>query len=146
MSSRQAIDPTLLGRLRERFHSHPVKQFLQFEITGLELDRCEMTLEFHRDIDSGAGNIHGGALATLADTAIAVALATNFDGKMGFATSNLNIHYLRRARGRVNATATILKKGSKVCVGQVEMRDEKGDLVATATGDFVLTTSRFSHD
>lgn len=81
----------------------------------------------------------------LADSAVACALSTNFDGKMGFATSNLTIHFLRPARSRITADAHILKKGSKVCVGYVEMCDEDQKLVATSTCDFVLTTSRFSH-
>ena len=79
----------------------------------------------------------------LADTAVACALSTNFDGKMGFATSNLSIHFLRRAKTRIIADARILKKGAKVCVGYVEMFDENRELVATSTCDFILTTSRF---
>jgi uncharacterized protein (TIGR00369 family) len=141
-----SIKPDLLARLRDRFHNHPIQQHLQFEIVDLELDRCIMSLQFRSHIDSGGGNIHGGVLASLADTAIACALSTNFDGKMGFATSNLNIHYLRRARTGVVATATILKKGATVCVGYVEIRDEEGELVAVTTADFVLTTSRFPRD
>ncbi|MDX1584084.1 MAG: PaaI family thioesterase, partial [Thermoanaerobaculia bacterium] len=69
--------------------------------------------------------------------------STNFDGKMGFATSNLSIHFLRRAKSGIRAEANIIKKGSKVCVGYVEMRDDEGVLVATSTCDFVLTTSKF---
>lgn len=78
----------------------------------------------------------------LADTAVACALSTNFDGKMGFATSNLSIHFLRRARTGVRAAATIIKKGRTVCVGQVDIRDDAGTLVASSTCDFILTTSR----
>jgi uncharacterized protein (TIGR00369 family) len=132
----------LLERLRARFHDHPVHQHLQFELVDLSPDRCVMSLEFHPQIDSGAGNIHGGILASLSDTAVACALSTNFDGKMGFATSNLNIHFLHPARTGVVATATILKKGTKVCVGSVEIRDAEDQLVAVVIADFVLTTSR----
>jgi uncharacterized protein (TIGR00369 family) len=127
----------LIDRLRERFKRYP-----HFSIDELSLDRCVMTLRFLPEWETGAGNIHGGVLASLADTAVACALATNFGGKMGFATSNLNIHFLRRARTDVVAVATIIKKGSKVCVGQVDMRDLSDQLVATCTCDFVLTTSK----
>lgn len=137
----QTIAPDLMDRLRARFSGHPALQRLAFELEDLSMDRSVMSLQFSADIDSGAGNIHGGILATLADTAIACALSTSFDGKMGFATSNLNIHYLRRARSNVIATAVIIKKGSKVCVGQADIRDIDGKLVATVTADFVLTTS-----
>ena len=143
MSKSDAIAPDLLDRLRARFSGHAALQRLAFELEDLSMDRSVMSLAFSASIDSGAGNIHGGILASLADTAIACALSTSFDGKMGFATSNLNIHYLRRARTDVTATATIIKKGSKVCVGQAEIRDAEGKLVAMVIADFVLTTSKF---
>ena len=47
------------------------------------------------ELTNGSGTVHGGVLAMLADTAVAFALATNFDGKMGFATADMTIHYLR---------------------------------------------------
>ncbi len=74
----------------------------------------------------------------LADTAAACALSTNFDAVMDFATSNLNIHFLRRASAAVIASATVIKKGSKVCVASVEVHDKAERLVATAICDFVL--------
>ena len=137
------MKPDLIDRLRDRFRHQPVHEHLPFQIEDLAQDRCVLALEFLPHIDTGAGNIHGGVLATLADAAVACALATNFDGKMGFATSTLNIHFLRRARTKVKATATIIKKGSKVCVGHVDVRDADEQLVAVVVADFVLTTSRF---
>ncbi len=119
------------------------QRYLHFEITDLELDHARLAIDFLTQFDNGGGSIHGGVLSMLADTAVACALSTNFDGKMGFATSNLSIHFLRRAKSRIVADARILKKGAKVCVGYVEMYDEDVKLVATSTCDFVLTTSRF---
>jgi len=129
-------------RMDERFRARPINEFLRTRVAALELDRAELTLEFTPDIDNGSGTIHGGMIAALADTAVACALATNFGGKMGFATSNLNIHFLQRAKSDVRAVARIVKKGSTICVGQVEVFDAEGQLVATVTTDFVLTSSR----
>jgi uncharacterized protein (TIGR00369 family) len=143
VSETTIVSPDLIDRLREKLKQHPVQRFLDTRITDLQQDFCEMLLEFRHELDNGAGSIHGGVLAAVADTAVACALSTNFDGRMGFATSNLNIHFLRGAKTDITASAQIIKKGSKVCVGQVEMRDREGRLVATATCDFVLTTSHF---
>lgn len=147
MSQPTALEPAiaadLIDRLRARFEGNSVQQFLRFHLADLALDRCTMTVEFRGDFNNGGGAIHGGILAALADTAVACALSTNFNGKMGFATSNLNIHFLRRAKSAVTAEARIIKKGNQVCVGQVEMRDAEGKLVATCTTDFILTTSKF---
>jgi len=128
----------LIQTLEDRFGGHPVRRFLDFHLIELATDRCVMTIAFKPEFDNTTGAVHGGILAMLADTAVACALSTNFDGEMNFATSNLNIHFLRRASTAVTATATILKKGSKVCVGSVELHDEEGRQVATAICDFVL--------
>lgn len=138
----RTIAPDLIDRLRERFDGRQSQRFLHFEIVELELDRARLAIDFLPQFDNGGGTIHGGVLSMLADTAVACALSTNFDGKMGFATSNLTIHFLRRAKSRIVAEARIIKKGSQVCVGYVEMLDSSGSVVATSTCDFVLTTSK----
>lgn len=140
--SEVSVAPDLIDRLRARFRSRQSQLFLNFEIVELELDRALLAIDFLPQFDNGGGAIHGGILSMLADSAVACALSTNFDGKMGFATSNLSIHFLRRAKSRILAEARIIKKGAMVCVGYVEMRSDDGVLVATSTCDFVLTTSR----
>ena len=135
---------TLLESLRRRFSQHPLHKFLGIELVSLAPDRCTVEAAIGPSTDNGSGTIHGGVIAILADVAVAGALATNFDGKMGFATSNLSLHYLRRARDVARASAVILKKGSKVCVASVEIFDGRGILCATAMSDYVLTTSKFA--
>ena len=133
----------LSERLKARFQGRTVHKLLQFEIVELALDRAVLFMPFHPDIDNGSGTVHGGFLAALADTAVACALSTNFDGKMGFATSNLQIHYLRRARTDVTAKAVVIKKGSKTCVATVEIFDAAERLCSLVTCEYVLTTSQF---
>ena len=127
----------LVRRLAERFRDHPVTRFLDYHIVKLESGSCVMGLEFRPEFDNTTGAVHGGILAMLADTAIACALGTLFDD-MNFATANLNIHFLRKANTAVTATAEIIKKGGKVCVGTCDIHDPEGELVATVIADFVL--------
>jgi uncharacterized protein (TIGR00369 family) len=133
----QTLDD-LVQQLEARFGEHPVRRFLDFHILELTPDRCVMSISFKPEFDNSTGAIHGGILAMLADTAIACALATTQEGKMEFATSSLNIHFLRRANTAITATATVIKKGTRVCVGTCEIHDADARLVATAIADFVL--------
>jgi acyl-coenzyme A thioesterase PaaI-like protein len=64
---------------------------------------------------------------------------------MGFATTDLTIHFLRRARGEVRARARILKKGQRVNVGEVAIVGEDGREVARVLATFLLTTSSFDY-
>ena len=132
--------------IQERFVGHPVRKFLAFTIDALSDGHCTISLEFKPEFDNTTGAVHGGILAMLADTAAACALATKFEGEMNFATSNLNIHFLRRANTAVVATATVIKKGSRVSVVSAELHDDAGRQVATALCDFVLLDQRVAAD
>jgi uncharacterized protein (TIGR00369 family) len=120
------VEPSsdLVSRFTERFRDHPVSRFLDYHIIEAENGRCVMKLEFRPEFDNTTGAVHGGILAMLADTAVACALGTLFED-MNFATA-------------VTATAQIIKKGGKVCVGTCEIHDPRGELVATVIADFVL--------
>lgn len=132
----------LRDRLQKRFDGSPLHAFYRFRISSLAPDEAELILPFLPEYDNGASTIHGGILSMLADTAVACALSTGYDGRMGFATASLNIHFLRRARTDVTALARIVKRGGTVCVGTVQITDTSGEEVAVATADFVLTTLR----
>jgi uncharacterized protein (TIGR00369 family) len=142
---RTGLAPDLLARLRKRLADSPALGWLSPSLEELGPDWCVLKLPYRREITNGSGTVHGGILAALADTAVAFALSTNFDGKMGFATTDLTIHYLRRARSEVRAKARILKKGKRVNVGEVDIVDESGKEVARALASFLLTTSSFDY-
>jgi uncharacterized protein (TIGR00369 family) len=142
---RPVLAPDLLARLRARLAASPALGWLAPELTELELDRAVLKLPYREELTNGSQTVHGGVLATLADTAVAFALSTNFDGKMGFATADMTIHFLRRARGDVWAHASIVKKGKRINVGDVEIVDADGNSVARALTTFLLTTSSFDY-
>ena len=139
------LAPDLLERLRKRLASSPALQWLRPTLEELELDACVLKLAYRPELTNGSGAVHGGVLATLADTAVAFALSTNFDGKMGFATSDMTIHFLRRAKSDVFARAHILKKGRRVNVGEVDVVDADQRPVARVLTTFLLTTSSFDY-
>ena len=64
---------------------------------------------------------------------------------MGFATADLTIHFLRRAKDDVFARARILKKGRRVNVGEVDVVDSGSRPVARVLTTFLLTTSSFDY-
>jgi uncharacterized protein (TIGR00369 family) len=139
------LAPDLADRLRTRLESSPALQWLQPKLMELEPDRCVLGLAYRPELTNGSRTIHGGVLATLADTAVAFALSTNFDGKMGFATADMTIHYLHRARTDLEARARIVKKGRRANVGEVDIVDVDGRSVARAVTTFLLTTSSFDY-
>lgn len=141
----KGVAADLIDRLRTRLAASPAIGWLRPELEELGLDRVVLRLPYREEVTNGSGTVHGGILATLADTAVAFALSTNFDGKMGFATADLTIHFLRRARGDVWAHARIVKKGERIAVGEVAVLDAEGREMARALASFALTTSAFDY-
>ncbi len=132
-----------MAELMERtFGGHPVRRFLAFHIDSLTEGHCTMSIQFEPEFDNTTGAVHGGILSMLADTAAACALATQFEGEMNFATSNLNIHFLRRASTTVTANATVIKKGARISVVSTALHDSDGRQVATAICEFVPIVQR----
>jgi uncharacterized protein (TIGR00369 family) len=139
------LAPDLKARLEKRLAGSPAIGWLQPVLEELALDSVVLKLPYREEVTNGSGTVHGGILATLADTAVAFALSTNFDGKMGFATADLTIHFLRRARGDVWARARIVKKGRRINIGDVDIVDAQDRSVARALASFLLTTSSFDY-
>ena len=140
-----ALAPDLLDRLRKRLAASPALQWLQPTLDEITPDYCVLGLRYRPELTNGSATIHGGVLATLADTAVAFALSTNFDGKMGFATADMTIHFLRRAKSDLKAVARVVKKGRRINVGEVEILDSENAAVARVLTSFLLTTSSFDY-
>ena len=133
-----AIAPDLLQRLRKRLADSPALGWLRPSLDELGPDTCVLRLPYRAEVTNGSGTVHGGVLATLADTAIAFALATNFDGKMGFATADLTIHYLRPVpEGSAKASARVVRAGRRVVTVSAELFDAEGKLAATAISTYL---------
>jgi uncharacterized protein (TIGR00369 family) len=82
------------------------------------------------------GTVHGGSIATLCDTALAVAIARRLAPADRIATHNLNVTYVAFARERTlhcRARVVSLRRSIAVAEGEVEAG---GRLVAKALGTF----------
>ena len=82
------------------------------------------------------GQVHGGALATLADT-VGGCCACSKGGSC--VTSSSSMEYLRPALGDLFCEATPKKLGSKLSVIQIVITDTRGKTVATGTFTFFMT-------
>ena len=86
------------------------------------------------------GNIHGGVIAGLMDSCIAVALNQQLDPRKGASTVEMKLNYLRPAnKGFLRGQGQVIQMGRKIVVGQGEIRDEEGRLVAIGTATFAIT-------
>lgn len=83
------------------------------------------------------GKVHGGAIAGLADSAIAVAINSALPPDKGAATVELKLNFLKPVAGGILVgEGKVLSLGKNLVVGQGEIRDETGELVAVALATY----------
>jgi uncharacterized protein (TIGR00369 family) len=84
------------------------------------------------------GIVHGGALASLADTAAAFAVLSTLDTEEQTVTVDLTLHYLRPVTvGKLTARARVLRGGRRVATVSVEVFNESEALVVTALATYI---------
>lgn len=83
------------------------------------------------------GVLHGGALASLADTAMGVSCATLGNRVV---TVEMNLNFIKSAgEGRaVIASAKVLHAGRQTMVAECEMNDDTGALIGKSRGTFMI--------
>jgi acyl-CoA thioesterase len=119
-----------------------------YRLIGMEIKRKEEGILVEMKVEEkhlqALGMVHGGAIASILDSAIGLNINKELIGKGKLAiTSQLNVHYLKPVSGgKIIAKARPLFIGSKVAVGYGELKDEKGETVAVATSTFYITTRR----
>ena len=87
------------------------------------------------------GVLHGGATASLIDSASAFAILTILEEGESTTTVDLTVHYLRPVtEGRVRARARVLRAGRRMITVSVEVTDERQALIATALTAYLRLT------
>lgn len=99
--------------MREFVPSSPLPALLGIEVRELSRDTAVLTLPARAELTTMGDTVHGGAIATLLDTA-AMAAAWCVDelpASLRGATAALTVTYLAPAVGEVVATARVLARG-----------------------------------
>ena len=80
------------------------------------------------------GTVHGGVLATLADSATGLAYRTVLEPGMTFTTIQLSLTYLTAGRaGRLVARGRVVKRGRRTGYAEADVVDGEDRLLARAT-------------
>ena len=112
--------------------------------TGMQLVRAEPgEVEIALDADGHhlnlLGTVHGGMLATVADTAMGLAMRTRAERGLAYVTTQLDLHYLAPGRpGRIVAIGRTVKGGRQMGYAEADVVGEGGELLARASATFIV--------
>ena len=136
--SENKLDEARVARIHEAFASVPYARFLGLELGEMKPGEASLHLEVRDELRQNQGVVHGGAVASLIDTASAFAVVTQLEPNERVTTTDLTIHYLRPVTaGRLSATARTVRAGRRLFVLSVEVTDDQQKLVATAVTTYI---------
>ncbi|MCX5857208.1 MAG: PaaI family thioesterase [Deltaproteobacteria bacterium] len=127
---------TLLTRMQEE---SPYWTLLGLEIADIKKGWAKVRLPFARKLVHPLGIAHGGAIFSAADSAVAMALIGLVERDETFTTVEMKINYLRPFdKGEIMAEARIIHRGGKTALGDVEVRNGDGTLIAKGLATYMI--------
>jgi len=112
-------------------------ELLGFRIEHADEHGAVLTMEVPDAMMSPFGAVHGGVIATLFDTGLAVAIARRLEPADRIATHNLNVTYVSFTRERtLRCRARVVSLRRTVAVAEGEVVAADGAVVAKALGTF----------
>ncbi len=131
----QGLNPALFEKVVAISNNIPAHQNLSIVILKLAPGQAELLMTVDSEFANSYGTAHGGVIATLADSAMGVALRTL---NIRVVTLEMNINYFSRVKTgeilRVKAQA--IHPGHQVSVVEAEVFNQKEALVAKSRGTF----------
>lgn len=117
----------------------PFNTLVGIRIQRLHSDGVTIACPMADQLRNSAGVMHGGVLATVADAAVGIGLASHFGVRRPITTTEMKINFLRPIQdGTLMARSHLLRIGKRLCVGRVDMFDSKRKLAAVALVTYML--------
>ena len=127
------------NQLKDLINQSPYYQLLGMEVKKVGDGESRLQMAFKKELTHPYGSVHGGAIASLADSAVALALLSLVEPQHMITTLEFKINYFAPVnQGRIIAHAKILHKGSRTAVGDVNITNEKGEVVAKVMSTYSI--------
>lgn len=122
---------------RENTNLTHIASLLQFKTTLIDEKTLEMEMPNSPLLDNSIGIVHGGLTATLLDTALGTLASYVPGNKKGAVTVELKVDFLTPGIGeKFICRAEVVHNGRQLVRMEGKVRNEKGNLIASASGTF----------
>ena len=117
----------------------PFGKHLGIEILEAKEGVARLKMPYRHELTNPAGNLHGGAIATVADSAMAVAIGSILGTPARHFTVKLEMRYKAAVTdGEIIAEATVTRRKQRLFLGEAVVTNGDGKIIATATGTFMV--------
>ncbi len=117
----------------------PFNKLLGMQVSRTHRDGVTIECRIVRRLLNSARVLHGGVSAALADAAVGIALHRHLGDHRPITTVEMKISYFRPVKeGRIFARSRLLRVGSTLCVGRVDIADGQSRAIGTALVTYMI--------
>ncbi|HKO44020.1 MAG TPA: PaaI family thioesterase [Pyrinomonadaceae bacterium] len=125
-------------RISNALDSVPYAKLLGIRLAHIDSGTATLKMPVRKQLTQNHGVVHGGAMASLIDSATAFAIISLLEPQEKVTTVDLTISYLRPVtKGTLNCAATVVRSGRRLLVVSAEVFDDSQKLVATALSTYI---------
>lgn len=137
------MDEDRLEEVRERVARSAFHTWVGMRLERVAPGEVDVSLDAEDHHLNLVGTLHGGMVATLADTATGLAYRTVLEPGTTHLTSQLSVTFLAPGRrGRVVAKGRVVRAGRRFGYAEADVVDADGRLLARATATFTVMPER----
>lgn len=115
----------------------PFMELLGIEVIDSVEGYAKLSMPYKKEFTNPYGRLHGGAVMTLADSAVALAVNSKYGHP--FYTRELKIKFRSSVeKGIIFAEANLTDQKKDFVFGKVEVKNDKGELLAEAAATFIV--------
>ena len=124
----------LMDKLSKSLDSNEFVKYNHIILDDIELSGATAHIDIVSETKNVLGVAHGGAHFSLADTC--AGYSSRADGRE-YVTQQSNFYFLKGVKeGRMIAKGHVIKRTRKFCVVDVDVFDDKGELISKGTFDY----------
>jgi uncharacterized protein (TIGR00369 family) len=138
MSDRK-LNPRYVEAVTRVVNQSPYFSLLSMEIRDLQWGTSLLEIQLSEKHLQPFGFVHGGAIASITDAATFWAVFPQVKNGMGLTTVEIKVNFLAPAqKGRLVAKGRCIRLGKTLALGDAEIRNDEGGLVAHGTATMMV--------
>ena len=125
--------------LRRAVEAAPIYQLLQISLEEIDAGFARFRMPFRKELTQAYAVVHGGAIAHLADTAVAFACMTLISPGQKVTTAEFKINFFSAVRnGEMFGEARAGYSGKRLIVADMQVKTEEGILIAKGLATYAI--------
>src|SRR4030081_1994503 len=135
----------LEAALRDAVPPPPFLQLLNMRFVAVTQGSATFEMPSTNQLYNPNSVVHGGAITSLADSAMGFAVFSTLAPGENFTTAELHINFLKAVTaesGTLRSTGRVVQRGQQVAVAEAEIVDQQNQLIARASSTNVILQRR----